>query len=42
MTGAMWDVRGLNKTCRLQRTADFINKNKLDLFGFQETKRKNL
>jgi hypothetical protein len=24
MIGAMWNVRGMNKTCGLQRTADFI------------------
>jgi len=42
MIGAFWNVRGLNKEGRLQSVTDFVNENKLEFVGFQETKKKNL
>jgi len=41
VTGAFWNVRGLNnKEGRLQCITNFVSENKLDLVGFQETKKK--
>lgn len=42
MLGALWNVRGLNKEGRLQCITDFVNENKLDFVGFQETKKKRI
>jgi exonuclease III len=39
MIGATWNVRGLNKRGKIQCITDFINDNKLDFVGFQETKK---
>ena len=41
MIGATWNVRGLNKTGKLQCITDFVVGNKLDFVGFQETKKDN-
>ena len=34
-------MRGLNKEGRLQCITDFVNDNKLDFVGFQETKKES-
>jgi exonuclease III len=39
MIGATWNVRGLNKRGKLQCITDFVEDNKLDFVGFQETKK---
>jgi exonuclease III len=39
MIGAAWNVRGLNKRYKLQCITDFVDENKLDFVGFQETKK---
>jgi exonuclease III len=39
MIGALWNIRGLNKTCRIKYLSDFISNNKLDFIGIQETKK---
>jgi exonuclease III len=39
MIGAFWNIRCLNKEGRLQCITDFVNDNKLDFVGFQETKK---
>jgi hypothetical protein len=39
MKVAFWNVRGLNKTGRLNCLADFVKCNKLDFVGIQETKK---
>ena len=41
MIGAMWHVRGLNKSGRLDCIKDFIINNNLDFVGLQETKKAN-
>lgn len=41
MIGAFWNVRGLNREGRLQCIINFVNDNKLDFVGFQETKKEN-
>lgn len=41
MIGAFWNVRGLNKEGRLQCLTDFVNDNKLDFVGIQETKKES-
>lgn len=41
MIGAFWNVRGLNKEGRLQCITDFVNENKLDFVGLQETKKES-
>ena len=41
MIGAMWNVRGLNKSGRLDCIKDFIINNNLDFVGLQETKKAN-
>jgi len=39
MIGAFWNIRGLNKTGRLDCLKDFIDFNSLDFVGIQETKK---
>ena len=39
MLGAFWNIRGLNKSGRLECLKDFIDTNKLDFVGIQETKK---
>jgi hypothetical protein len=39
MIGAVWNIRGLNKTGRFKCPADFIRLNNLDFVGIQETKK---
>jgi hypothetical protein len=39
MIGVFWDIRGLNKTGRLQCISDFIKEHRLDFVGVQETKK---
>ena len=39
MLGAFWNIRGLNKLGRLECLKDFIDTNKLDFVGIQETKK---
>jgi len=39
MIGAMWNVRGLNKSGRSECIKNFIDTNKLDFVGLQETKK---
>jgi hypothetical protein len=39
MRGAFWNIRGLNKTGRINCLSDFIMANKLDFVGIQETKK---
>jgi exonuclease III len=39
MIGAFWNTRGLNKAGKIKCLADFINSNKLDFVGIQETKK---
>ena len=41
MIGAVWNVRGLNKACKLKCISDFIQDQNLDFVGFQETKKEN-
>jgi len=40
MIGAFWNIRGLNKTGRLECLKDFISNNSLDFVGIQETKKR--
>jgi exonuclease III len=40
MIGAVWNIRGLNKTGRISCVVDLISKYKLDFVGIQETKKK--
>jgi exonuclease III len=42
MKGAFWNVRGLNKACRMNGLADFVRTNKLDFMGIQETKKTSI
>jgi exonuclease III len=37
--GVFWNIRGLNKSGRLQIIADLISLNKFDFLGLQETKK---
>jgi hypothetical protein len=39
MIGAVWNIRGLNKTGRIKCLSDFIKMNSLDLVGIQQTKK---
>jgi len=39
MIGAFWNIRGLNKTVRLECLKDFISNSSLDFVGIQETKK---
>jgi hypothetical protein len=39
MKGVFWNIRGLNKSSRLQTVADLISLNRLDFLGLQETKK---
>jgi exonuclease III len=39
MIGTTWNVRGLNKRGKLQCITYFVEDNKLDFVGFQETKK---
>ena len=39
MIGAFWNIRGLNKTGRVECLKDFISNNSLDFVGIQETKK---
>jgi hypothetical protein len=39
MRGAFWNIRGLNKSGRLNCLADFVRDNKLDFVGIMETKK---
>jgi exonuclease III len=41
MIGTFWNVRGLNKEGQLQCLTDFVNDNKLDFVGIQETKKES-
>jgi exonuclease III len=41
MIGAFWNIRGLNKTGRLECLKDFISNNSLDFIGIQETKKES-
>jgi exonuclease III len=36
--GGFWNIRGLNNSGRMKCLADFINQNRLDFVGIQETK----
>lgn len=38
MIGAFWNIRSLNKSGRVECLKDFIDTNKLDFVGLQETK----
>jgi exonuclease III len=42
IVGGFWNIRGLNKTGRLKCLADFINQNRLDFVGIQETKKASI
>jgi exonuclease III len=39
MIGAMWNIKGLNKSGRMECLKDFLDINKLDFVGVQETKK---
>jgi exonuclease III len=39
MIGAFWNIRGLNKSGRINCLTDFIKTHKLDFVGLQETKK---
>jgi hypothetical protein len=39
MIGAVWNIRGLNKSGRFKCLAEFIRINGLDFVGIQETKK---
>ena len=41
MIGAFWNIRGLNKTGRVECLKDFISNNSLDFVGIQETKKES-
>jgi exonuclease III len=42
MIGAVWNIRGLNKTGRVTCVTDLIKQQKLDFVGIQETKKDNI
>ena len=41
MIGAMWNIRGLNKSGRLDYVKDLISNNNLDFVGLQKTNKAN-
>jgi exonuclease III len=40
--GGFWNIRGLNKSGRMKCLANFINQNRLDFVGIQETKKASI